>query len=37
MVSHRCPYPADAIRFRNVRVLPITATQFAVEAWIEKE
>jgi diaminohydroxyphosphoribosylaminopyrimidine deaminase / 5-amino-6-(5-phosphoribosylamino)uracil reductase len=28
---------ADAIRFRDVRVHPITATEFAVEAWVEKE
>ena len=28
---------ADAIRFRDVRVLPITATEFAVEAWLEKD
>src|SRR5579872_1025975 len=27
---------ADAIRFRDVRVHPITATEFAVEAWLEK-
>ncbi|MGD1091802.1 MAG: bifunctional diaminohydroxyphosphoribosylaminopyrimidine deaminase/5-amino-6-(5-phosphoribosylamino)uracil reductase RibD [Bryobacteraceae bacterium] len=27
---------ADAIRFRDVRVHPITATEFAVEAWVEK-
>jgi diaminohydroxyphosphoribosylaminopyrimidine deaminase / 5-amino-6-(5-phosphoribosylamino)uracil reductase len=25
---------ADAIRFRDVRVLPITANEFAVEAWL---
>jgi diaminohydroxyphosphoribosylaminopyrimidine deaminase/5-amino-6-(5-phosphoribosylamino)uracil reductase len=28
---------ADAIRFRDVRVHPITATEFAVEAWLEKD
>jgi diaminohydroxyphosphoribosylaminopyrimidine deaminase/5-amino-6-(5-phosphoribosylamino)uracil reductase len=28
---------ADAIRFRDVRVLLITATEFAVEAWLEKD
>ena len=27
---------ADAIRFRDVRVLPITATEFAVEAWLAR-
>ncbi|PYT12663.1 MAG: bifunctional diaminohydroxyphosphoribosylaminopyrimidine deaminase/5-amino-6-(5-phosphoribosylamino)uracil reductase RibD [Acidobacteria bacterium] len=27
---------ADAIRFRDVRVHPITATEFAVEAWLQK-
>jgi diaminohydroxyphosphoribosylaminopyrimidine deaminase / 5-amino-6-(5-phosphoribosylamino)uracil reductase len=27
---------ADAIRFRDVRVHPITASEFAVEAWLEK-
>ncbi len=28
---------ADAIRFRDVRVHPITASEFAVEAWLEKD
>jgi len=28
---------ADAIRFRDVRVHPITATEFAVEAFLEKD
>ncbi len=28
---------ADAIRFRDVRVHPITANEFAVEAWVEKD
>src|SRR5207253_5946539 len=27
----------DAIRFRDVRVHPITASEFAVEAWLEKD
>jgi len=27
---------ADAIRFRDVRVIPITATEFAVEAWLAR-
>jgi diaminohydroxyphosphoribosylaminopyrimidine deaminase/5-amino-6-(5-phosphoribosylamino)uracil reductase len=27
----------DAIRFRDLRVHPITATEFAVEAWLEKD
>jgi len=26
----------DAIRFRDLRVHPITASEFAVEAWLEK-
>lgn len=28
---------SDAIRFRDVRVHPITASEFAVEAWLEKD
>lgn len=28
---------ADAIRFRGVKVHPITADEFAVEAWVEKD
>jgi diaminohydroxyphosphoribosylaminopyrimidine deaminase/5-amino-6-(5-phosphoribosylamino)uracil reductase len=28
---------ADAIRFRDVRIHPITANEFAVEAWVEKD
>jgi diaminohydroxyphosphoribosylaminopyrimidine deaminase/5-amino-6-(5-phosphoribosylamino)uracil reductase len=28
---------ADAIRFRDLRVHPITASEFAVEAWLEKD
>lgn len=28
---------ADAIRFRDVRVHPITANEFAVEAWVDKD
>jgi diaminohydroxyphosphoribosylaminopyrimidine deaminase / 5-amino-6-(5-phosphoribosylamino)uracil reductase len=27
---------ADAIRFRDLKVRPITASEFAVEAWVEK-
>ena len=27
---------ADAIRFRDVKLHPITANEFAVEAWLEK-
>jgi diaminohydroxyphosphoribosylaminopyrimidine deaminase/5-amino-6-(5-phosphoribosylamino)uracil reductase len=28
---------SDAIRFRDVKVHPVTASEFAVEAWLEKE
>lgn len=28
---------ADAVRFRDVRVHPITGDEFAVEAWVEKD
>lgn len=28
---------ADAIRFHDVRVHPISANEFAVEAWLEKD